>query len=131
MAWHTCPLGQLPPHAGYPLAAHAPPGVSVGVAAGGVGVGVTAPLPGHVPAAASLTRNLLPSPVPLRVMQYVFVPPSRLSTTLIAAAPLGTANGTALLFKLLRPSISAAAAAFTLSPLRSDLSELEEPGYVE
>jgi len=29
----------------------------------------TAPPPAHVPAAASLTRNLLPSPVPLKVMQ--------------------------------------------------------------
>ena len=29
----------------------------------------TAPAPGQVPAAASLTRNLLPSPVPLKVIQ--------------------------------------------------------------
>src|SRR5262245_34073035 len=103
MAWHTCPLGQLPPHAGYPLAAHAPPGVSVGVAAGGVGVGVTAPLPGHVPAAASLTRNLLPSPVPTNVMQYVFVPPSRVSTTSMVAAPFGTASGAPVPTALSRP----------------------------
>jgi hypothetical protein len=29
----------------------------------------TAPPPGHVPAGALLTTNLLPSPVPLKVMQ--------------------------------------------------------------
>jgi hypothetical protein len=57
----------------------------------------------HVAAVASFARNLLPSPVPLKVMQYVLVPPSSVSTTLIDAAPLGTASGAPFPTALRRP----------------------------
>src|SRR5262249_34915606 len=74
-------------------------GVSVGVAvavavAVAVTVGVGVGGGGQVPAAASFTRALVPSPTPMNDMQYRFVPPSRLSTTSMFAEPFGTGNGT-------------------------------------
>ena len=41
-------------------------------------------------------------------MQYLFVPPSRLSTTSIVAAPAGTANGSPLATTLSRPDLTLA-----------------------
>src|SRR5262245_49584857 len=82
---------------------------SIGVAVGvGVVLGVGTVVVGHVPAAASLTRNMLPSPMPANVMQYVFVPPSRLRTTLTVAAPVGTGMGNPLATTLRRPLFSLA-----------------------
>src|SRR5262250_1041072 len=82
---------------------------SVGVAVGvGVALGVGMAVAGQVPAAVSRTRNLVPSPVPPNVIQYVFVPPSRLRTTLIVAAPLGTEKGKPLATTFSNPLFSLA-----------------------
>src|SRR4029453_294703 len=59
-------------------------GVAAGVTVGG---GVGAP---QVPAAAFLTKNLFPSPLPLNVMQYVSVP--TVTVALTVAGPLGIGN---------------------------------------
>ncbi len=80
--------------------------VSVAVTVGvSVGVGVGA---AQVPAEAFLTRNLLPSPVPLNVMQYVCAPPLRLRTISIDAGPFGTAKGSPLAITLSKPDFTLA-----------------------
>ena len=77
--------------------------VRVGVAVGGavaVAVGVGG---AHTPAGASFTRNLWPSPVPVKDKQYMLVPPSRLSMTSMVAGPFGTGKGRPLATTFSKP----------------------------
>src|SRR5262249_24752058 len=62
---------------------------------------------------AFFTLNLRLSPVPEKDMEYRLVPPSRLSTTVIVAEPLGTEKGRSLATTLSNP-------AFTLAIFTAD-----------
>ncbi len=87
-------------------------GVAIGVPVG-VAVGVAVGWGGQVAGAgASFTTNLRPSPVPVKVMQYLAAVPSMLRTTSIDAGPFGTANGSPLPSTLSQPGLTLA----TLTP---------------
>lgn len=89
------PLLSLPSHSSAPSRTSLPHvcvvsvGVTVGVSVG-VAVTVSVAVAGgrQLPALASFTTNLLPSPVPVNDMQYLSVP--TVTSTLTVAAPFGT-----------------------------------------
>src|SRR5262249_42237412 len=78
--------------------------VAVGVALA-VAVATGVPGGGQVPAAPSLTKSLPALAVPAKVMQYLFVPPSRLTTTSTAVGPLKLAYGPSFPTTLSNPGL--------------------------